>query len=129
MRNLALILTAAAVSSGIAAPAAAQAISPDQSDARCLMVLQFIGRDPQQAAQAKQGVYYYLGRITARGAVNRMEAVIKTEAARLNPQQLQGELTRCSGELNTRTKEYQAVNERLAASAKAATPPAKPAAK
>ena len=126
MRNVALILAAVAASAGATGSAAAQVITPDQADARCLMVLQFIGRDPKQAAQAKRGVYYYLGRITARGAVSRVEAIIKTEAPKLTAQQAQDELKRCSSELNLRTKEYQAVNERLAATAKSpAVPPKK----
>lgn len=114
MRHVAMILAAAAALAG-ATPAAAQGASADSADVRCLMVLQFVGRDPKQAEQAARGVYFYLGRLSSRGATARIEGLIKAEAAKLPPQQAQAELARCGGELNNRTRELQAVNQRLAA--------------
>lgn len=114
MRPAALILAAAAALAG-AAPAAAQTATPDSSDVRCLMVLQFVGRDPKQSDQAAKGIYFYLGRLSARGATARIEGLMKAEAPRLTPQVAQTELARCGTELNARTKEFQGVNERLAA--------------
>ena len=106
--------------SGAAAPAMAQ--STDAADVRCLMVLQVVGNDPKQAEQAARGVYFYLGRLTSRGPVSRVEGLIKAEAAKLPPQQAQAELQRCGAELNNRTQELRTVNTRLAASA----PPRRP---
>lgn len=132
MRTVAMILAAATAATALsnATPAAAQALTPDAADTRCLMVLQVVGRDPKQAEQAAKGVYYYLGRISARGATARIEGLLKAEAPKMSPEQAQTELARCGGELNNRTKEFQAVNQRLAAQfapppGKAAAPPAK----
>ncbi|RAK68862.1 hypothetical protein DJ019_02275 [Phenylobacterium kunshanense] len=85
------------------------------------MVLQVVARDPKQAEQASKGMFYYLGRLTARGPTARIEGLMKAEATRLQPKQAQAELQRCGSELSARTKEYQAVGQRLAA---AARPPA-----
>src|SRR5690349_2309071 len=114
MRFAVLTLAFAAALAGSAGSATAQTMTPDQADTRCLMVLQFVGRDPKQSEQAAKGIYFYLGRLTARGGVARIEGLMKAEAS-LTPQQAQAELARCGAELNTRTKEFQGVNERLAA--------------
>ena len=115
MRAAALTLALAASLAGGVGSAAAQALTPDQSDVRCLMVLQVVGRDPKQAEQAARGIYFYLGRISSRGPTARLEGLLKAEAPKLAPQQAQTELARCGTELNNRTKELQAVNQRLAA--------------
>lgn len=114
MRAAALILAASAALA-TAAPATAQAPTADQADTRCLMVLQFVGRDPKQSEQAAKGIYYYLGRLGARGPIARVEGLMKGEAAKLTPQQAQTELARCGTELNSRSKEFQTINQRLAA--------------
>ncbi|MBX3485578.1 hypothetical protein [Phenylobacterium sp.] len=114
MRRAALILAAAALCAP-AAPAAAQTAA-DSADVRCLMVLQVVGRDPKQAEQAAKGVFFYLGRLSARGPVSRLEPLLKGEAMKLTPAQGQTELTRCGAELNGRGGELQAVNRRLVAS-------------
>lgn len=123
MRYAAPIL-AAAVALASVGPATAQALAPDQADVRCLMVLQLISRDPKQQDQAAKGIFYYLGRLSSRGPTARIEGLMRTEAPQLQPAQAQAELTRCAAELNSRGKELQAVNQRLAASARppAATP-------
>lgn len=126
MRLAAPILAAAVALTG-APPALAQTATADQADARCLMVLQFVARDPKQQDQAAKGMLYYLGRLSTRGSIARVEAIMKAEAPKMAAAQAQAELVRCSGELNTRTKEYQAVAQRLAAAARA-TAPAAPAA-
>ena len=115
MRNAVLTLAAAAMLAGVAPAALAQPVSADVADARCLIVLQFVGRDPKQAEQASKGIYFYLGRFSARGAIARLEGIVKTEATKMQPQQAQVELQRCSNELNSRGQEFQAVNQRLAA--------------
>ncbi|MBL8553672.1 MAG: hypothetical protein JNL41_05290 [Phenylobacterium sp.] len=124
MQRTALILAAAAALCAPAAPAAAQSPA-DSADVRCLMVLQVVGRDPKQAEQAAKGIFFYLGRLSARGPVSRLEPLLKAEAMKLTPAQGQVELTRCGGELNGRGGELQAVNRRLAASVAPKPPPAK----
>lgn len=127
MRRTVLTVAAMAALCAPAAPAAAQALTADQSDARCLMVLQVIARDPKQTAQASKGIYYYLGRVAARGPVGRLEAVLKAEVTKMNQAQAKTEVARCGAELNSRSQEFQGVNNRLAAALgpKAPPPPAK----
>jgi hypothetical protein len=129
MRPAALILALAATLAGGVGSATAQTMTPDQSDARCLMVLQVVSRDPKQAEQAARGIYFYLGKLSSRGPTARVEALLKAEAPKLQPQQAQAELARCGTELNGRTTELQAINQRLSAQFKAAAPPAAPAKK
>ena len=123
MRHAAPILAAALALTGLG-PAKAQPLTPDQADARCLMVLQFISRDPKQQDQAAKGILFYLGRLSARGPTARIEGLMRTEAPKLQAQVAQTELARCAAELNARGKELQAVNQRLAASARPAAAPA-----
>lgn len=120
---------AAAIALTAAAPVLAQPATADQADVRCLMVLQVIARDPKQQEQAGKGILFYLGRLSSRGPLARVEAVMRAEAPKMAAPQAQAELTRCAGELNSRTKEYQAVTQRLAASARAAAGAAAPAKK
>lgn len=115
MRHAVLALTAAALLSGAAAPALAQAPPADVNDTRCLMVLQVIGRDPNQRDQAARGVFFYVGRLGARGPLSRIEPIMVAESKKMGtPQLLQAELTRCSAELNQRGGELQAINQKLA---------------
>ena len=130
MPKAAPILAAATLAGAIAltgAPAMAQALTPDQADVRCLMVMQVVARDPKNADQGAKGALFYLGRLTARGPIARIEAIIRAEAPKMPSQQAQVELARCGNELNAKGKELQVVNQRLAASVKpaAAPPPAK----
>lgn len=114
MRHAALVFAAAAVLGGLAPPAFAQASGGDAPDVRCLMVLQVIGRDPKQRDQAARGVFFYLGRLGARGPLSRVEPVVLAEGKKMNtPQILQSELARCGAELNQRGKELEALNQRL----------------
>lgn len=115
MRQAVLAITAAAAVCGPATPAFAQAAAADTADTRCIMVLQAVSRDPAQRDNAVRGVYYYMGRLATRGSLARVEAVMVSEGKKMNsPQLVQAELTRCGGELSTRSAELQAVNERLA---------------
>jgi hypothetical protein len=124
MRYAVLSLAAAVALSGSAPAAMAQA-SIDQADIKCLIVLQVVGRDPKQSDQAAKGMFYYLGRLSARGGIPRLEPLMMAEAAKMTPQAAQAELQRCGGELNSKTQEYQAVNQRIAAKVKPAAAPAK----
>ena len=114
MRHAALaIAAAAAVLTGAASPAFAQAAG-ETNDVRCLMVLQVIGRDPAQRDQAARGIFFYVGRLGARGPLSRVEPIMIAESKKMNsPQILQGELTRCSAELNQRGNELQTLNQKL----------------
>lgn len=123
MRPLALALAAGAMAAGLAPSAVAQTAAADVADVRCLMVLQAVGNDPKQRDAAARGVYYYLGRLSARGPVARLEASMLAEGRKMNaPAAVQAELTRCGVELNQRTVELQAINQRLQ---KQFAPPAK----
>jgi hypothetical protein len=123
MRNAALILAAGLT---LAGPAAAQPLSADQADVRCLMVMQVVARDPKNADQGAKGALFYLGRLSARGSTARIEGIIRAEAPKMPASQAQVELARCGAELNAKGKELQAVNQRLAATVRpAAVAPAK----
>lgn len=123
MRPFALALAAGAIVGGFAPPALGQTAAADVADVRCLMVLQAVGNDPKQRDAAARGVYYYLGRLSARGAIARLEASMLAEGRKMNaPAAVQAELTRCGAELNQRTGELQAINQRLQ---KQFAPPAK----
>ena len=123
MRPFAFALAAGAIVGGFAPPALAQTAAADVADVRCLMVLQAVGNDPKQRDAAARGVYYYLGRLSARGAIARLEASMLAEGRKMNaPAAVQAELTRCGAELNQRTGELQAINQRLQ---KQFAPPAK----
>lgn len=110
---LAIAAAAAAVLTGAASPAFAQAAG-DTPDVRCLMVLQVVGRDPNQRDQAARGVFFYIGRLGAKGPLARIEPLMVAESKKMNtPQILQAELSRCGAELNQRGNELQALNQKL----------------
>src|SRR4051812_17378185 len=73
MRLAILAFTAAATLAGMAQPAFAQAPAGDAADARCIMVLQAVSRDPKQRGNAVRGVFFYVGKLAARGPVARVE--------------------------------------------------------
>lgn len=112
MRHAALTIAAAAALAVPSSPAFAQAAA-DAPDVRCLMVLQAISRDPKQREQAARGVYYYLGRLAARGPVARIDTMIVAEGKKMPAPQAQAELGRCGAELTQRSSELNAVNQRL----------------
>ena len=127
MRYAALAFMTAAVLTGAVSPALAQSAA-DTADVRCMMVLQAISRDPAQREQAGRGLFYYVGRVTARGPLARVEAIMLAEGKKIStPQQAQAELARCGAELNQNGGEMQAINQRLQKqfAPPAAAPPAK----
>ena len=113
MRYAALAFMAAAVLTGAASPALAQSAA-DAADVRCMMVLQALSRDPAQREQAGRGLFYYIGRVTARGPLARIEPMMIAEGKKMStPQQIKTELARCGAELNQNGGELQAINQRL----------------
>lgn len=116
MRIATLALVAALAAPAV--PALAQT-PDDRADVRCMLVLQAVARDPAQQQNAARGVYYYMGRLAARGGIVRVEPTIAAEARALSaaPAQMQTELGRCGGELTKRTGELQAAMQRLQAQA------------
>lgn len=121
MRHAVIALAAAVALTGLAGPAAAQA-GADRNDVRCLLVMQAVGRDPKQLEAATRGLFYYLGRLGARGGLVRVEPMMLAEAKTLTPQTAPAELSRCGAELNKASADLQATNQRLQATVKAATP-------
>lgn len=114
MRLALLAFVAAGLLAGLAPPAFAQSAASDSADVRCLMVLQAVAKDPAQREAAARGVYYYSGRLSARGPLARIEATMIAEGKKMNaPAIVQGELTRCGGELSQKTSELQAISQRL----------------
>jgi hypothetical protein len=120
MRSVVLALAAAAALA-TSGPAAAQPVS-DRSPLRCLLVLQAIARDPKQQENAVKGIFFYLGKLQARGGLTRVEPMMLSEAKTLTPQVGQNELKRCGAELNKQSTDLQAMNGRLQQAAKAAAP-------
>lgn len=121
MRRVVSLLALTAALGGGVGPVAAQApLTADQADVRCLMVMQVVARDPKVKEQGAKGVIFYTGRLSGRGPVSRIEAIVKAEAAKMSPQQAKTELQRCSKDINARGQELNAVNQRLAASARPA---------
>jgi hypothetical protein len=118
-----MLLFAAATAALVATSPAVAQTGGDGADVRCLLVLQAIARDPKQQEQAGRGLYFYLGKLAARGASSRLEAVMLTEGQGLNSQpKNQAELTRCGAELNQQTNTLRAANTRIATRL-GATPP------
>jgi hypothetical protein len=127
MRPWILAISAVAIMAGATQPAAAQAVGNDLTDSKCILVLQAVGQDPKQRDQAARGIFFYLGRLSARGPLARLEPILVAEGKKLNtPQLLQAELARCGGELNQRSGELQAINKNLQKQfGAAAAPPVK----
>ncbi|WP_309603941.1 hypothetical protein [Phenylobacterium sp.] len=133
---LALVATAPAPAMAAAPPAGAA--SPLIADVRCLLTMAAFGgaKERQQAAQV--GVYFFLGRISARAPGLDLGAALRAEAPKLGPQELQVELRRCGTMVEAQSTGLQAAMSTLggkraagpaaparpAAPATAATPPA-----
>jgi len=124
MRPLIPVLIAATALTAAAAPALAQTAG-DRADARCLLVLQVIGRNPANKEAATQGIFYYLGRLQAHGlGAKQLEPLFLAEAKAMpNQQQGQAEATRCNTELTAHSAELRTVFQNLQ---KSAPPPATP---
>lgn len=115
----------ALVLAGAAAPQSAAAQSAtDRADARCILVLTVAGRDPKQRAAAAEGVYYYMGRIDARGSGAGLEALLGAEGKSIrSKEELKADLTRCGATLRQRSLALQTAFENL----RKLNPPAKAA--
>jgi hypothetical protein len=75
------------------APAAAPPASPVEGDARCLLSMALLSQDKQRQQAANIGVYFFTGRLSARGA--NVQAAVKAAEAKLVPAQIPAELQRC----------------------------------
>lgn len=126
MRHAVTAFAAATVLAGLASPALAQ--QADVPDVRCLLVLQTVSRDAAQREKASMGVFYYLGRLGARGPLSRIEPTMLAEGKKLTAQQAQVELTRCGNELSRNGSDLQAMNARLSQQVGASPAPASKAA-
>lgn len=114
MRRAPLAFVAAGILAGLAPPALAQAAASDSGDVRCMLVLQTVAKDPKQREAAAKGIYFYTGRLSAHGPLARVTPLMVAEAKKMNtPAIIQGELTRCGGELSRKTSELQEVSQRL----------------
>ncbi len=97
------VLTAATISAlALAGAAPTHAATPLPAapsvlvaDVRCLLTMAAFGgaKERQQAAQV--GVYFFVGRISARAPGLDLGAALRAEAPKLGPQELQVELRRC----------------------------------
>ena len=117
-----LILAIFAILAASSTPAAAQPAA-DRNDVRCLLVLQAVSRDPKQKEAADRGIYFFMGKIEARGGIVRLEPMLLAEGKALaNAEQIRAELGRCGGELTRSTQNLQATNQRLVKAAQGAQP-------
>ncbi|HLZ76601.1 hypothetical protein [Phenylobacterium sp.] len=64
-------------------------------DVRCLLTMYALGRDKQRQQAALLGVYFFIGRISARSPGIDLPAAVKTEAAKLQGKPLNDEAKRC----------------------------------
>jgi hypothetical protein len=140
MRLAFLGLTAAALVAAaqpaLAQPAASQA---DREDARCVLVMNLLAQDQQQQGPASMGLFYFLGRIDARGSTEKLEGMLKTEQKGLETEAtFKTEFARCGDVMTKRSAALNTMYGRLDAAEKAANPaaakpatpaPAKPPAK
>lgn len=103
----------------LVAPQAAAPLTPESSDARCVVVLGFIGAQPNQPAEKitaiKAGTMYFIGKMRGRNPAINLPATLtragqQAEAAKVNVGQ---EAKRCGDELT-------AIGTLTAAQAKAA---------
>jgi hypothetical protein len=93
------LLIAIALFAGTASPALAQR-APDRADARCILVLTLVARDPAQKEAAGRGQFYYYGRVASRGTATKLGLILVAEAKVVTTtQKFQAELARCSAEL------------------------------
>lgn len=117
MRVALIAILGAATLTVAATPATAQPAA-DRADVRCLLVMQLAARDPNARDMAARGAHYYMGRLAARGAPARLEPLMVGEARSItSAAQAKTELDRCAGELNQNQTQFQALNQKLAASA------------
>jgi hypothetical protein len=117
------MIAAAAVAT--LAPAAMAQTAADKADVRCILVFNFAAsRDAKFREPAKQGSFFYLGRLNARGQTPKLGAIMLAEGKTITSAQMaEVEFKRCVAELTTRGNEFAAAMSQ----AEAASTPAKPA--
>lgn len=109
MRRAVLVLAGLAAAAPVVATprtAYSQTVA-DRADARCILLLNVMGaqagKDVNRRGQASEGVFFYLGRLSAHGQAGKLGAILTAEAATItSQQQAQAELSRCGNELNAR---------------------------
>lgn len=117
MRAALTAIFAVAAMTLAASPAAAQSAG-DKAAVRCILVLTLAAREPQNAAAAQQGIYYFVGRLDGGAMTGKMETLMLNEGKALASEALiRGELTRCGGELTARTAALREMSQRLQAAA------------
>jgi hypothetical protein len=103
------------------APAAVAQTAVDKADARCILVLTVAASQNEKIKDtAVRGTFFYLGRLSARGASAKLGPVMVAEAKTINsPQMANGELKRCITELDGRAGDLRAGMAQMQAAAKA----------
>lgn len=123
MRLTVLGLTAAALVAA-SQPAFAQ-VQADRDDTRCVLVMNLLAQDQQQQGPASMGLFYFLGRIDARGSTDKLEGLLKTEQKSLETEAtFKAEFARCGDVMTKRSAALNAMYQRLDAAEKAAHPAA-----
>jgi hypothetical protein len=121
MRLTVLGLTAAALVAA-SQPAFAQ-VQADRDDARCVLVMNLLAQDQQQQGPASMGLFYFLGRIDARGATDKLEGLLKTEQKGLESEAtFKAEFARCGDVMTKRSAALNTMYGRLDAAEKAEHP-------
>jgi len=67
--------------------------SPGESDGRCLLSMAMLSQDKQRQQAANIGVYFFAGRLSARGVD--VQAAVREAETKMVPQQIPAELQRC----------------------------------
>lgn len=103
------------------APAAVAQTAVDKADARCILVLTVAASQNEKIKDtAVRGTFFYLGRLSARGASAKLGPVMVAEAKTINsPQMANGELKRCITELDGRAGDLRAGMAQMQAAANA----------
>jgi hypothetical protein len=111
-----------------AAPApAAKADTGIMGDVRCLLVMTALASNKERQQAGQVGVYFFVGRISARAPGFDLTSAVKAQAPTLGPQQLQAELQRCGPMVATAAQNTQAAITSLRPPGAPAPVPAAPA--
>lgn len=118
-RKLALGLASALALGAVAAPAAAQTdrtrplTADETADMQCMVVFSVIAADPEKAAGAAIGVFYYLGRLEGRDASTDWLERFYAFAQTATQQDLSDNAERCGQLVADRGLKMQEVGGRL----------------
>ncbi|GGB24319.1 hypothetical protein GCM10011380_12330 [Sphingomonas metalli] len=94
------------IAAALAQTAAAPALTPEAADARCVVILGFIAKQPNQPAArleaVKTGTAYYLGKLRGRRPGINLVDTLNTAANRAQTEKADvvKESQRCGGELS-----------------------------